>query len=139
MKHAKKLTFVLLTLGLAFLMAFSAFAATVSNDTTHSYNAYQIFKGTQDTSNPQLGDVEWGSGISSAAFLTALQADTRFGADDANIFAKCTDAAAVAAVLGGYGDYSEIAQAFANVAAAHLTGTPVSIAAGDKSVDLAAG
>ena len=74
MKHAKKLTFVLLTLGLAFLMAFSAFAATVSNDTTHSYNAYQIFSGTQDAAKPQLGDVEWGSGISSAASIASSHA-----------------------------------------------------------------
>ncbi|MGN1075238.1 MAG: SpaH/EbpB family LPXTG-anchored major pilin, partial [Eubacteriales bacterium] len=128
-----------LTLGLAFLLAFSAFAATVSNATGHSYDAYQIFRGTQDESNPQLGDVEWGSGISSAAFLAALKADDRFGAGDANIFAGCTDAASVAAVLGKYSDNSEVAQAFANVAAAHLTGTPVSIAADAVSVTLDAG
>ncbi|MDY3072649.1 MAG: isopeptide-forming domain-containing fimbrial protein, partial [Eubacteriales bacterium] len=139
MKHAKKLTFALLTLTLAFLMAVSAFAATVSNATGHSYDAYQIFQGTQDESNPQLGDVEWGSGISSAAFLDALKDDARFVKEGVNIFADCTDAASVAAVLGTYSDNSEVAQAFANVAAAHLTGTPVSIAAGATSVDLAAG
>ncbi|MDD6878521.1 MAG: isopeptide-forming domain-containing fimbrial protein, partial [Clostridiaceae bacterium] len=136
MKHAKKLTFVLLTLGLAFLLAFSAFAATVSNVTEHSYNAYQIFKGTQATDNGALGDVVWGSGINGDTFLAALKADARFVVGDANIFAGCTTAADVATVLG---KNPGVAEAFANVADAYTTNVCTSIAAGDTSVDLAAG
>ncbi len=136
MKHAKKLTFVLLTLTLAFLMTVSAFAATVSNDTTHSYNAYQIFQGTQATDNGALGDVVWGSGINDDTFLAALKKDARFVKEGVNIFADCTDAAAVAAVLGAN---PTLAEAFANVADAHTTTVCTSIAAGATSVELASG
>ena len=45
----------------------------------------------------------------------------------------------MAAVLGNYADNSDVAKAFANVAAKHLTATSTAIAAGASSVDLAAG
>ena len=59
--------------------------------------------------------------------------------DSANIFAACTTAAEVAEVLGGYGDKSDVAKAFANVAAQHLTTTSVAIAADAANVELPAG
>lgn len=139
MKQVKKLAGILLALILVFTMTATAFAATVSNGTDHSYAAYQIFSGTQAENAAPLGDVEWGSGIDGAAFLAALKGDSRFVKDSANIFAACTTAAEVAEVLGGYGDKSDVAKAFANVAAQHLTTTSVAIAADAANVELPAG
>ena len=139
MKHVKKLAGILLALVMVFALTATAFAATVTNDTPHSYAAYQIFSGTQAENAVPLGNVEWGTGIDSAAFLTALQSDGRFVQEGVNIFANCTTAAEVAEVLGAYPDKSNVANAFANVAAQHLTTTSVDIAAEAGSVELAAG
>ena len=139
MKHTKRAASLLLAIILVFALATTAFAADVTNNTSHSYNAYQIFKGTQDVNASPLGDVEWGTGIVGSTFLTALQADSRFVVGENNIFASCTEAADVAAVLGKYADKSDVANAFANVAAAHLTSTATEIAAGATNVTLDAG
>lgn len=139
MKHLKKLASILLVLVMVLSVTTTAFAANVSNETNHSYNAYQIFSGTQADNSVPLGDVAWGSGINGAAFLAELKTDTRFVKEGTNIFASCTTAADVAAVLGGYADKSGEANAFANVAAKHLTTTFIAIAADASTVDLAAG
>ena len=139
MKHLKKLASILLVLVMVLSVTTTAFAAGVTNNTTHSYNAYQIFSGTQSDDSVPLGDVAWGSGINGAAFLEELKTDTRFVKEGTNIFASCTTAADVAAVLGGYADKSDEANAFANVAAKHLTTTFTEIAADASTVDLAAG
>ena len=139
MKHLKKLASILLVLVMVLSVTTTAFAAGVTNNTAHSYNAYQIFSGTQVDNAVPLGDVAWGSGIDGAAFLTELKNDTRFVKGGTNIFASCTTAADVAAVLGGYTDKSDEANAFANVAAKHLTTTFTAIAANASTVDLAAG
>ena len=139
MKTTKKLVSLLLAMVMVLALAVSASAATVTNSTNHSYDAYQIFSGTQETDNPAMGDVKWGTGINGAAFLTALKDDSRFVKNGANIFASCTSAANVAAVLGGYTDKSDVAQAFANVAAQHLTEIKTAIASDANSVDLPAG
>ena len=139
MKHLKKLASILLVLVMVLSVTTTAFAADVTNNTTHSYNAYQIFSGTQADNSVPLGDVAWGTGINGAAFLEELKADTRFVMEGTNIFASCTTAADVAAVLGGYADKSGEANAFANVAAKHLTTTFTEIAADASTVDLAAG
>ena len=139
MKHLKKLASILLVLVMVLSVTTTAFAANVSNETNHSYNAYQIFSGTQADNSVPLGDVAWGSGINGAAFLAELKTDTRFVKEGTNIFASCTTAADVAAVLGGYADKSGEANAFANVAAKHLTTTFTAIAADASTVDLAAG
>ena len=139
MKHLKKLASILLVLVMVLSVTTTAFAAGVTNNTTHSYNAYQIFSGTQSDDSVPLGDVAWGSGINGAAFLEELKTDTRFVKEGTNIFASCTTAADVAAVLGGYADKSGEANAFANVAAKHLTTTFTEIAADASTVDLAAG
>ena len=139
MKHLKKLASILLVLVMVLSVTTTAFAADVTNNTTHSYNAYQIFSGTQADNSVPLGDVAWGSGINDAAFLAELKTDTRFVKEGINIFASCTTAADVAAVLGGYADKSGEANAFANVAAKHLTTTFTAIAADAFTVDLAAG
>ena len=139
MKHLKKLASFLLVLVMVLSVTTTAFAAGVTNNTTHSYDAYQIFSGTQANNTAPLGDVAWGSGINGTDFLTELKTDTRFGKGGKNIFAECTTAADVAAVLGGYVDKSDEANAFANVAAKHLTNVRTEISAEATSVDLAAG
>ena len=139
MKHMKKLVSVLLTLVMALALTIPAFAANVTNSTNHSYKAYQIFSGTQADNSAPLGDVEWGSGINGEAFLRELKTDARFVADSTNIFASSNTAKDVAAVLGGYTDSSEVAKAFANVAAKHLTTTATDIASDATSVSMATG
>lgn len=147
MKHLKKLASILLVLVMVLSVTTTAFAADVTNNTTHSYNAYQIFSGTQADSSFPLGDVVWGSGIKGDEFLSALKDDqmllTKYiallNADGESIFKDCTTAADVAAVLGGYADKSDEANAFANVAAKYLTNVCTAISAEATSVDLAAG
>ena len=139
MKHLKKLASILLVLVMVLSVTTTAFAADVTNNTTHSYNAYQIFSGTQADNSVPLGDVAWGTGINGTAFLAELKTDTRFVKEGKNIFASCTTAADVAAVLGDYADKSGEANAFANVAAKHLTTTFTAIAADASTVDLATG
>lgn len=137
MKHMKKLVTLLLALIMALALVVPASAYTVDNKTDHAYKAYQIFSGTQSTeSKPALGDVKWGNGIESAKFLTALKADTRFVTGDKNIFAACTTAADVAAIMAKEQDKSAVAKAFANVAAQHLTNTAVDIAAKKTTSDV---
>lgn len=132
MNNMKKFASLLLALVMVLAMAVPAMAEdseTVTNDTSHTYVAYQIFKGTQATSEGALGDVEWGDGVKSAELLTAIQNDARFNettgegteAATANIFKDCKTAADVANVLAGYEDKSEVAKAFANVVAENLT------------------
>ena len=139
MKHLKKLASILLVLVTVLSVTTTAFAAGVTNNTAHSYNAYQIFSGTQVDNSVSLGDVAWGSGINGTAFLAELQTDARFVKEGKNIFADCTTAADVAAVLGGYGDKSGEANAFANVAAKYLTNVCTAISAEATSVNLTAG
>ncbi len=139
MKHLKKLAGILLVLVMVLSLTVTAFAAKVTNGTDHSYNAYQIFSGTQAENSVPLGDVEWGTGINGEAFLAALKADSRFVVEEVNIFASCTTAADVSAVLGNYADKSDVAKAFANVAAEHLTDVCTVIAADAVSIDLPTG
>lgn len=141
MKNMKKLASLLLALLMVFSLAAAASAATVTNQTSHSYAAYRIFSGTQAENSVPLGDVEWGEGVDGAALLTALKGDSRFnvGTDDANIFASCTTALDVAEVLSAYPDKSDVAKAFANVAAQHLTTATATIADNATSVELPAG
>lgn len=147
MKHFKKLTSIVLAVVMVFSMTTTAFAANVTNNTSHSYNAYQIFSGTQADSSVPLGDVQWGNGIQGDAFLTALKDDARFEVGEAgeaseaqaNIFASCTTAEEVAAVLANYQDKSDVANAFANVAAQYLTESYTAIAADAQTTELATG
>lgn len=141
MKNVKKLASLLLALLMVFSLAAAASAATVTNQTSHSYAAYQIFSGTQAEDFGPLGDVKWGDDVSGDALLTALKRDSRFnvGTDHANIFASCTTALDVAEVLSAYPDKSDVAKAFANVAAQHLITATTTIADNATSVELPAG
>lgn len=137
MKHMKKLVTLLLALIMALALVVPASAYTVKNKTNHAYKAYQIFSGTQSAgSAPALGDVAWGTGIDSAKFLAAVKKDTRFVVNSKNIFADCTTAADVAAIMAKEQDKSAVAKAFANVAAQYLTKTAVDIAKEASDVKL---
>ena len=137
MKHMKKLVTLLLALIMALALVVPASAYTVENKTNHAYKAYQIFSGTQSAeSKPALGDVGWGTGIDGAKFLPALKADTRFVVNSKNIFADCTTAADVAAIMAKEQDRSAVAKAFANVAAQFLKSAAVDITAKQTNVDL---
>ena len=97
MEKMKKLVSILLVLVLAMGMGTTAFAAggnytiTIKNEVgTHTYEAYQIFKG--DLSGDVLSNIKWGTGVT-AAGQTALgdaatKAETIKEASDAEEFAK---------------------------------------------------
>lgn len=133
MNNFKKFASLLMALMLLLTMAAPAMAATVDNNTSHTYKAYQIFKGTQATAGGTLGDVEWGDGIDSTKFLTALKDDNRFKVEGVNIFADCNTAAAVAEKLAAN---TSVANAFAEVAAANKTGDGTDVLADAQNIDL---
>lgn len=128
----KRFITILLALVMILSLATTAYAANVIAPEGHTYKAYKIFTGTQAEGDTKLGDVEWGPNINGPDFLTALKADARFviGEDDAakNLFQDCATAKDVAEVLNNYPTKdNEIAKAFANVAAAHITGEGLTI------------
>lgn len=131
MNKTRKLASLLLALVMVLGMVGSAMAATVTNETEHSYDAYQIFAGTQAENDVALGNVQWGSGVDSASLLEELKKLTAYE--------TCNSAADVAVVLAASADNSETAKTFANIAAKHLSSTKVAIDAGATSVNLEAG
>ena len=131
MNKTRKLASLLLALVMVLGMVGSAMAATVDNKTDHSYDAYQIFAGTQAENDAALGDVVWGTGVNAETLLAALKATDHY--------ASCNSAAEVAAVLAGQPDKCLAALALADIAPNHLTSTKTSIAADAESVELDAG
>ena len=120
-KAMKKLMAALLAVAMVCAMAIPAFATV--NISKHTFEAYQIFAG--DFSGGNLSNVIWGTNVTdSASFLTALKADN-------SAYDACKDAKDVAKVLS---DHHVFANAFAKIAANHVTGTPA--ASGTGSVDL---
>lgn len=119
-KAIKKLMAALLAVAMVCAMAIPAFAAV--DITSHTFEAYQIFAG--DLNEGTLSNVKWGSNVTDPDFLNALKtADTAYSA--------CTDAKGVAEALS---EHNDLANAFAKIAATHVTGTPV--ASGTGSVKL---
>lgn len=120
MKYLKKLASMVLSLAMALSLAVPALAAEkVDNQTDHTYQAYQIFAATnQANADGALGNITWGKGINSSAFLTALKADSRFVVAGENIFESCSSAQAVADALAGN---VSVAEAFADVAVECIT------------------
>ena len=117
MKNMRKIASVLLALVMVIALAAPVFAAeTDANLSGHTYEAYQIFAGTQAENNATLGNITWGDGINGTAFLAALQADTNIG----TTFANCETAADVAAAMTGWSDESDNAMAFAKIAYSHI-------------------
>lgn len=122
MKHVKRLAVILLAVLMVFGVSSSVFAAdnysiTINSSTTgHTYEAYQVFKGSVNEKGV-LTDVTWGDGVNSAALLTALKADATIGS-------KFTDAATaqdVANAMANVQNDSADAKAFAQVVGANLS------------------
>lgn len=122
MKATKRIFSVFLTCVLAFTMAFAMgltasaadYTITITKpagDIDRTYEAYQIFKGNLDGNT--LSDIEWGTGIDGAAFLTELKKNASF--------TSCTDAKTVAEKLATFKDNSDEAVAFAKLAGKFLT------------------
>lgn len=133
MKNAKKWLALALAMVMVLAMAVSAVAATVTVPSDgilkdHTFTAYQIFSGREE--NGVLSDVQWGSGINSDAFLTALKNDTTYGSQ----FTDCTDAAAVAKVLGDNNTNNALANAVAKLAYANKTGTGTELISGENTL-----
>lgn len=135
MKHTKKLVSVLLTLvmALALTLTVPAFAATVTVPSDgilkdHTFTAYQVFSGREE--DGVLSDVQWGSGITSEAFLTALKADTSYG----SLFTNCATAANVAKVLSANNTNTELANKVAELAYANKTGSGTSLTSGENTL-----
>ncbi|MBR3631291.1 MAG: isopeptide-forming domain-containing fimbrial protein, partial [Oscillospiraceae bacterium] len=87
---------------------------------THTYSAYQVFKGTL-TGNGEdatLSDVAWGEGVDGAALLTALKSSTAFG--ETNPFAACTTASDVANVIDAWENNAANLQKFADIVSTKL-------------------
>lgn len=137
MNTIRKFAAIVLALTLSLAMGSAALAAeTVTNNTDHSYEVYQIFQGTQAAGEAtgKLAVTDWGNGINGDAFLAALKAGNQFGAP--NIFANAATALDVAEALAGHTQYAD---AFAALAHAHKTGIPTEIPSNAASVELAAG
>lgn len=122
MKATKRIFSVFLTCVLAFTMAFAMgltasaadYTITITKpagDIDRTYEAYQIFQGNLDGNT--LSDIEWGTGIDGAAFLTELKKNASF--------TSCTDAKTVAEKLAAFTDDSDEAVAFAKLAGKLLT------------------
>ena len=133
MKHMKKIVSVLLTMVMVFAMTAVASAATVTVPSDgilkdHTFTAYQVFSGREE--DGVLSDVKWGSGIDSNKFLAALKADTTYG----SFFNACTDAAAVAKVLGDNNTNTALANAVAKLAYANKTGSGTALTSGENEL-----
>jgi fimbrial isopeptide formation D2 family protein/LPXTG-motif cell wall-anchored protein len=95
----------------------------------HSFTAYQLFKGNQSQSG-ELGNVEWGTGINGADFLTALKADSTVGTD----FASCSTAVQVAEKIAAYGSAPAKAQKIAEIARRNITSTGTALSSGENNM-----
>lgn len=152
MKTLRKLLSLLLVLTLCFSLTLIAFAdenETPAEDPTettenpaeatgnpvkvadHTFTAYQIFKGTQGVDAEgntikELGNITWGDGIDSTAFLAALIADKTIG----DKFTAEMTAAEVAKVLAAF-DAAQ-AKIVAKLAATNVTGEGTTIADGGR-------
>ena len=129
MKKMNKLLALVLAMVMVLGLATTAFAATVNVPSDgilkdHTFTAYQIFSGREE--DGILSDVNWGTGINDSAFLAALKADTTYG----SLFNSCTDAAAVAKVLGDNNTNAALANAVAKLAYANKTGSGTALTSG---------
>ena len=124
MKNMRKLLAMALAVMMVMSLATTAFAAD-ADLSGHTYKAYQIFAGTQSTTDEktELGNITWGSGINGNAFLAALKADATIG----STFEDCDSAIDVAEAITDWADKSENAMAFAKIAYSYIVA--------DKGVD----
>lgn len=128
----KRVISVILCLMLVLGLTVTASAATVVNDTTHAYKAYQIFSGTQTGSDANLGNITWGSGVNGSALLDDLN-------DNTTSFAAADSAEKVAEILADPATPVDAIRQFAQLAYNHRTTTSTDIAANAEEVTLPAG
>ncbi len=95
---------------------------------THTYEAYQVFSGTYDSTSKQLQGITWGSGVNGDELLNALKADSTLG----SVFADATDAPTAAAAMSKLTD-SQTA-AMAKIVAQHLSSTKATSASNKVTV-----
>ena len=135
MKHMKRIFALALALIMVLGLATTAFAATVTvtvDKVGHTYEAYQILTGSQDESEGALGNVVWGSGIDSGAFLAALKDNATVGAT----FESATDAMSFAAALANLTDNSEGAKVVAAIADANkIASAAIKLSEGENQLD----
>ena len=132
MKNFKNLLAIAMVCVLVMALAATAFAADVTNGTPgHTYDAYQVFKGTQSEGDPALAQIDWGTGVDGAALLVELK-------EDYDSFDTCNSAVDVAKILEGKPDKCAEANALAEVAYFHLTDVKTTIGAA-STVELEAG
>lgn len=132
MKKMKKLVSLLLAAVMVIAMAATVFAANVSIEgdtnsllTNHSFKAYQIFSG--DMSDGKLTNIQWGNGVDSVSFLTALKnmQNTKFGA--------CNSAEEVADVLSANNTDDALAKEVAKLALANKSDNGTSLTVGSEN------
>ena len=116
-------------------MNVSAFNVTISNSSdgtstgtnndagTHTYVAYQIFKGNY--SGGVLSNIEWGDNVNNTTgLINALKSVPGFTGLPNNATAK--DVAGILSAEGNNGKDSDVAKAFAKFIAGYVKGTPTS-------------
>ncbi len=144
MKLARKTFALLLALALMLSLAVPAMADETDDLATgytvtitghkegHTYEAYQIFSGSLDSTGTILSNIAWGAGIKGTEFLhfltsedTGIFSETRVvdGQETKidNVFAGCKSAEDVAKVLSGYADKDKMLDIFAKHAGDYLT------------------
>ena len=99
--------------------------------TAHTYEAYQIFTGTQAGAGQPLCDVKWGTGVDNTGLLDALKDNPISGLNFSACASAENTAQAVADVLatGNNGQQASEAQAreFAKIAYDHKTTTSIAL------------
>lgn len=138
MKRMKKIASMILAMVMVLAMALPVSAEEIAKPETytikitheasgHTYEAYQVFKGTLDSTKQILSDVKWGDGVNVTGLATALKTlvvgenkpfEKVISDDPAN-----TSAAEVAKVLDEAQDDGALAQAFADTVTNYLTTT----------------
>lgn len=136
MKKLKRITALILSV--LMLMSMSVAVSATANTPTYTlvvkssgsgytYTAYQVFKGTYDSTDKLLKYIDWSDNINTtgiyAELATIEDADkgTYPFTDNGNVF---DSAAAVASVLSTYSDDSAVVQEFAKVVAKYFVASP---------------
>lgn len=112
----------------------TTYTITMSTSSGHTYTAYQVFAGTlhEDTSTTPatktLSDITWGSGVNYSTLITALKADTTYGAAFTSAIGATSEANAapkIAAQIATYTNASDV-KALAKIIGKHVTGSGTS-------------
>ncbi len=92
---------------------------------THSFAAFQIFKGTQGE-NGVLGNIEWGDGVNGTAIISAINASSD---ENLSSLKNASSAADLAAKLAATSKDSATAKAFAKIVDLNTKGSGTAISA----------